>query len=58
MSNARYSETFKRDAVEKCKLHGSINWVADMLGVQPNTLRRWVREYEENSKMLVAEKNC
>ena len=49
MGYSRYTENFKRDAVRKCELHNDINWVSDLLGVQPNTLRKWMKEYSEQS---------
>ena len=46
MSNQRYSNQFKIDAIKKIRETGSVRWVADMLGVQPNSLRLWVKQYE------------
>ena len=48
MSNSQYNERFKRNAIEKYRLHRSIDWVCDLLGVPPSMLTKWVIEAEQS----------
>jgi len=45
----RYTREFKQEAVQLVyRREGKITEVADSLGIHPNNLQRWVREYEDD----------
>jgi transposase len=49
ISRKRYDLEFKREAVRLATSPGrSARSVADNLGINPNMLRRWIREFEKN----------
>lgn len=45
----KYTPEFKREAVELAKSHGGpVAEVARDLGIRPNLLYRWIKEYEQD----------
>lgn len=52
----RYSDEFKRKAVELYLAYGNAQQVADELGVARSTLLKWTKEYkEEMNPVLISE---
>ena len=45
-----YDPDFKEKAVSLCALRGSIKEVAEELGLRPDLLRRWKREFDQYQK--------
>ena len=47
----RYTKQFKIEAVQLAESHeGNVSEVARNLGIHPNILNRWIREYKSDSE--------
>ena len=47
MKRAKYTEEFKRNALELVKLNGSLRGTARELGIDEKTLRCWAQQYHK-----------
>ena len=52
---SRYSEAYKREAVDKAKSSGNVSQTARELGVSNKTLHDWIKRYGETEALDVTE---